>query len=77
MTGRPTGIQCECPICGKSMTALSETNKPKNVGINQLRTHIRSTTGEGHGPSGTIPAHVTEELLADHVELSEVAIVAP
>ncbi len=77
MTGGPTGINAHCPICGESMSALSESSKPENVGINQLRTHIRSATGDGHGQQGQIPDWITEDLLEEHVQVSEVIPTAP
>ncbi len=76
MTAGPVGIKSCCPICGESMTALTETTKPENVGVNQLRTHIRSTTGDGHGPHGTVPDDISLEALAKYVEVSEV-VAAP
>lgn len=74
MTAGPAGIKSECPICGKTMNALSECEEPETVGINQLRTHIRSTAGAGHGSSGQIPEKVSRALLVDHVKVSTVAI---
>lgn len=73
MTAGPVVLTTTCPVCDEQLTSLTETGKPVNVGVNKLETHIRSTTGDGHGPTGTVPEWVTTARLRSCVDVSEAA----
>lgn len=73
MTAGLVVLTTTCPVCDEQLTSLTESNKPVSVGANKIETHIRSTTGEGHGPRGTVPNWVTIARLRSYVETAEAA----
>ena len=60
-----------CPICGDSATRLAAREQAEYVALNALRSHVRSSTGDGHGSEYGFPPAFDPESLDDAVELAE------
>lgn len=63
-----------CPLCGAAGTSLADTmEEEKRLVYNQaqssLRSHIRTSMGDEHGPSSGYPDSFNPNTLAEHVEL--------
>lgn len=63
-----------CPICDATKLSLgSSAGEPGDAAANNLRSHLRNSGGQGHGPPGTLPAWITPEVIDDNVLVSAVA----
>ena len=60
-----------CPVCGDSATRLAAREQAEFVALNALRSHVRLTSGGGHGPQHAYPPDVDEDALRAGVELIE------
>lgn len=63
----------ECPVCDVSSTCVSHgrgtlvASKPEDA----IVTHVRRTSGGGHGEVGELPAGFETEAVAEYVRLRE------
>lgn len=55
-----------CPICESAQFAVYDTADTYRA-VNALRTHIRSTDGDGHGPVHELPTDLDQERLDEYV----------
>jgi hypothetical protein len=63
-----------CPICDATKLSFGSTPvDPSEAAANNLRSHIRNTDGEGHGPLGTVPEWITQRELEDDVAVLALA----
>ena len=56
----------QCPICETTRLAVYDVTDGFRA-VNDLRTHIRSTDGCGHGPIHELPADFDPETLTKYV----------
>ena len=59
----------ECPLCAASNVGFVGHTDPHCSAIGALRSHIRVTGGDGHGPKNGVPPCVTTETLREHVAI--------
>lgn len=71
-TSGPAKLRWVCPICGASAMRLAPGGRAESVALNALRSHVRVSTGNGHGPSHAYPADVDPDALDAGVELMDV-----
>lgn len=73
-TDAPGGKVCRwtCPFCGESRTSLVAGGGRREGAMNSLRTHIRATDGNGHGPKHQYPMDPDSLALAEHVRWFDV-----
>ena len=63
-----------CPVCGATKTSFSTPGRDTvEEAANNLRSHLRTTDGEGHGPPGTVPSGFDAADLAEYVTVFELA----
>lgn len=58
-----------CPVCGDSATRLAARERAEFVALNALRSHVRITSGGGHGPEHDYPPGIDPDALRAGVEL--------
>ena len=57
-----------CPICGETKTSFSTPGRDTiEEASNNLRSHVRTSDGQGHGPPGTVPDVIAPGDLDEHV----------
>lgn len=61
-----------CPICDASATRLAAAERAESVALNALRSHVRVSTGDGHGPRHAYPTDLDPDALDAYVELTDV-----
>lgn len=63
-----------CPICDATKLSLgASAGDPGEAAANNLRSHLRNSGGQGHGPPGTLPAEITHEVIEDNVVVATLA----
>lgn len=63
----------ECPLCGKRGQTLSRTADPHGETVTELRSHVRMTDDEVHGPTNSLPDDGSLADPAAHVAVEEPA----
>lgn len=61
-----------CPICGASATRIAPSERADAVARNALRSHVRVSTGDGHGPAHGYPPELDPDAIDASVELTDV-----
>ena len=59
-----------CPVCAKRKTGLSATDRVDvdSQARNAVECHVRTTSGDGHGPAGRYPAGFDPADVGEYVD---------
>ena len=61
-------VRWVCPVCEESRTKVVGPGKNRLHVVNDLKSHIRTVGGGGHGPTGAYPDEVDVGSLQTHLD---------